>query len=74
MRFIQSLVLPALVIAAAAGFYLASKAMRPHSNCCEIEGSWRVRYMTGPTLKQAIISLGGSPDDIELAEPHEHSR
>jgi hypothetical protein len=74
MRFIQPLVLPALVIAAAAGFYLASTTTRPHSSSCEIEGSGRVRYMTGPTVDQAMMLLGASQDDIERWAPHEHSR
>jgi hypothetical protein len=74
MRCIQSLVLPALVVAAAAGFYLASKVMRPHSHCCEIEDSARARYVTGPTLGQAITLRGGSLDDFEPADHHDHSR
>jgi hypothetical protein len=74
MRFIQSLVLPVLVIAAAAGFYLASTTTPPDFKICPIEDSARIRYMTGPTLKQAITLFGGSPDNIEPADPREHCR
>jgi hypothetical protein len=74
LRFIQSLVLPALAIMAAAGIYLALPAMPPNSEICTIEHSARVRFVTGPTIEEAITLLGDSLDNIEPADRHEHTR
>jgi hypothetical protein len=74
MRFIQPLVLPVLVIAAAAGFYLASTTTPPEFDINATKFSASARYKFGATVERVFALLGNSPYHADRWGPHEHSR
>jgi len=73
MRFIQTLVLPVMVIAAAAGFYLASTTAPPDFNNNVTKVSASGRYKFGATVEQFLALLGKSPCHADRVGPHDYS-
>jgi hypothetical protein len=73
MRFIQSLVLPVLVIAAAAGFYLGSTTEPPDFNINVTKAPGSGHHEFSATVEQFIALLGKGPYHADRVGPHDYS-
>jgi hypothetical protein len=78
VRFLQTSAVTALLVAAAAAFYLSSEPMPPFFDLDAPGRYWhpegRARYQTGPSTEEVLARCGEPQDSIESGDPRESAR